>query len=329
MVAAPDARISKLTGLRADDFADEGLMERLPKVRGKLTPNEPLADQTWFRVGGPAEVLYKPADEEDLIYFLQNCPKDIPVLVMGVASNLLIRDGGIPGVVIRLGPAFSRIKVDGAMMTVGAGTIDLNVARTAQSSGIAGLEFLSGIPGTIGGGLRMNAGAYGREFKDIVEEVHAVDRSGNRHTLYKDQIGFSYRHTDVPEDIIFLSAILQGEEGNPAAIYERMQEIQKSRSATQPIREKTGGSTFANPENDPDKRKSWKLIEGAGCRGLKMGQAKVSEKHCNFLINTGHATAAEIEALGEEVRKRVYNKFKIDLRWEIKRIGVTKEQRGF
>lgn len=327
-MAATD-RVSKLSGLRADDFSGDGLMGRLPQVRGKLTPNEPLADQTWFRVGGPAEVLYKPADADDLTHFLQNCPADIPVTVMGVASNLLIRDGGIPGVVIRLGPNFSQIKVEGSMMTVGAGTIDLNVARTAQSSGIAGLEFLCGIPGTIGGGLRMNAGAYGREFKDIVKEAHMVDRSGKRSTLYHDQIGFSYRHTTVPDDIIFISAVVQGEEGNPAAIHEKMQDIQRKRSSTQPIREKTGGSTFANPENDPDKRHSWQLIEAAGCRGLKIGCAKVSDKHCNFLINTGHGTAAEIEFLGEEVRKRVKTKFGIELRWEIKRIGVTKEERRF
>lgn len=322
-------RVSKLSGLRADDFPDEGLLARLPQVRGKLTPNEPLADQTWFRVGGPAEVMYKPADADDLTYFMQHCPADIPITVIGVASNLLIRDGGVPGVVIRLGPNFSHIKVEGSMLTAGAGAIDLNVARTAQSAGIAGLEFLSGIPGTVGGGLRMNAGAYGREFKDIVKEVHVLERDGTRRTLYHNQMGFSYRHTDISPDVIFLSAVLQGEEGNPAAIYQKMQEIQKKRSETQPIREKTGGSTFANPENDPEKRHAWQLIDGAGCRGLKIGNAKVSDKHCNFLINTGHATAAEIENLGEEVRKRVKQKYGIDLRWEIKRIGVTKEQRGF
>jgi UDP-N-acetylmuramate dehydrogenase len=328
-VVAASEQVSNLSGLRADDFAAEGLLSRLPQVRGKLIPNEKLAEQTWFRVGGPAEVFYKPADINDLTFFLQNCPKDIPITVIGVASNLLIRDGGVPGVVIRLGPNFAQIKVDGAMMTVGAGTIDLNVARTAQASGIAGLEFLSGIPGTVGGGLRMNAGAYGHEFTDIVEEVHILDRDGTHRTLYHDQIGFSYRHSKIPEDAIILSAVLQGEEGNPAEIHQRMQDIQKKRAETQPIREKTGGSTFANPENDPEKRKSWQLIEAAGCRGLKIGNAKVSEKHCNFLINTGYATAAEIENLGEEVRKRVKQKFGIELRWEIKRIGVTIEERGF
>ncbi|MFY9287074.1 MAG: UDP-N-acetylmuramate dehydrogenase [Alphaproteobacteria bacterium] len=328
MVASPHDRVSKITGLRADDFSNEGLLERLPKVRGKLTPNEPLSEQTWFRVGGPAEVLFKPMDEEDLAHFLSNCPKDIPITVIGVASNLLIRDGGIPGVVIKLGPKFSTIKVEGATITAGAGAIDLNVARAAQSSGITGLEFLCGIPGTVGGGLRMNAGAYGKEFKDIVEETRVIERDGTIRTIYHDQIGFAYRHTDISPDTIFLSAVIQGEEGDPKAILEKMQDIQKARSATQPIREKTGGSTFANPEQDEQKRKSWQLIEGAGCRGLKMGRAKVSDKHCNFLINTGHATAAEIEKLGEEVRKRVKDRFGIELRWEIKRIGLTLEERG-
>jgi UDP-N-acetylmuramate dehydrogenase len=316
------------SGLRADDFPDDGLLERLPHVRGRLTPNEPLAEQTWFRVGGPAEVLFRPSDEEDLAHFLANCPKDIPVTVIGIASNLLVRDGGVPGVVIRLGPQFAQIKVDGATITAGAGAIDLNVARAAQASGIAGLEFLCGIPGSIGGGLRMNAGAYGSEFKDIVEEAHALDRNGVRHRLYLAQLGFSYRHCAVPEDWIFLDAVIEGRQGDPKTVQARMSEIQKSRAATQPIREKTGGSTFANPDNDPEKRKAWQLIDAAGCKGLKIGQAKVSDKHCNFLINTGHATAADIEKLGEEVRKRVRNKSGVDLRWEIRRIGITKEERG-
>jgi len=322
------ARITEsMQGLRADDFPDEGLLVRLPEVRGKLTPNEPLAPQTWFRVGGPAEVLYRPADEDDLSFFLAHCPQDMPITVIGLASNLLVRDGGVPGVVIRLGPQFAQIKIEGATMTAGAGAIDLNVARAAQASGISGLEFLSGIPGTIGGALRMNAGAYGRELKDVIEEAHAFDRAGIRHVLYRDQIGLSYRHCGVPEDWIFLAAVLEGEPGDPKSVQEKMQEIQKARAASQPIREKTGGSTFANPDNDPEKRKSWQLIEAAGCKGLKIGMAKVSEKHCNFLINTGRATAAEIENLGEEVRKRVREKSGIELRWEIRRIGVRKEER--
>jgi UDP-N-acetylmuramate dehydrogenase len=304
-----------------EKFADTDLLERLPEVRGKVTPNAPLAEQTWFRVGGHAEVLYRPADEEDLAYFLANCPSDIPITILGIASNTLIRDGGISGVVIRFSPAFALIKSNGNEMRVGAAAIDLNVARAAQNVGIAGLEFLCGIPGSIGGGLRMNAGAYGREFKDIVALVDAVGRDGTRQTLSPGQMGFSYRHSDVPEDIIFVSVLLLGYPDDPAEIQKRMTEIQKSRNDTQPIREKTGGSTFANPGDDPQKRKAWQLIEAAGCRGLKIGQAQVSEMHCNFLINTGNATAHEIEKLGEEVRRRVFDNSGVELRWEIKRIG--------
>jgi len=297
---------------------DNDLISRIPDVRGKLTPNGDLASQTWFRVGGPAEVLFKPADAQDLSHFLAHCPADVPVTVLGVASNMLIRDGGVPGVVIRLTPPFATLKIEGEEVRAGAASLDLNVARAAQNAGITGLEFLCGIPGSIGGGLRMNAGAYGKEFKDVVVSAEIIDRDGTRRTLTPAQIGFAYRHTDLPEDSIFVSALLQGDEGDPAEILARMQEIQKSRNDSQPIREKTGGTTFANP----DGHKSWQLIDQAGCRGLKIGHAKVSEKHCNFLINTGHATAAEIEHLGEEVRRRVKEKSGIDLRWEIKRIGV-------
>jgi UDP-N-acetylmuramate dehydrogenase len=324
----PPKRPAHPQGLRADDFPDEGLLERLPHTRGKLIPNEPLAEQTWFRIGGPAEVLFKPADTDDLAYFLARCPADVPVTVIGLASNLLVRDGGVPGVVIRLGPQFAQIKVEGGSITAGAGAVDLNVARAAQASGLAGLEFLSGIPGTIGGGLRMNAGAYGSEFKDIVGEVSVIDRLGTPRSLSRDKMGFSYRHCSVPLDSVFVSAMLEGESGNPVSIQAKMDEIKKKRAETQPIHEKTGGSTFANPENDPEKRHAWQLIEAAGCKGLKIGNAKVSEKHANFLINTAHATAADVENLGEEVRKRVKNKFGIDLRWEIQRIGVKKEERG-
>ncbi|MDP9126699.1 MAG: UDP-N-acetylmuramate dehydrogenase [Pseudomonadota bacterium] len=313
--------------MRADDFPDEGLLSRLPEVRGKLTPNESLADQTWFRVGGPAEVLFKPYDEDDLAHFLGLCPLDVPITVIGLASNLLVRDGGVPGVVIKLGPQFGRLTVQSSMIIAGAGAIDMNVARTAQASGIAGMEFLSGVPGTIGGGLRMNAGAYGSEFKDIVVEVRVVERTGTRKTLSRDQVGFSYRHSNVPDDTIFVAATLEGQVDDPSAIQSRMQHIQKTRNDSQPIREKTGGSTFANPENDHQKRKSWQLIEGAGCRGLRVGNAKVSEKHCNFLINTGYASAADIENLGEEVQRRVEDKYGIQLRWEIRRIGIRLEER--
>ncbi|MGE3622866.1 MAG: UDP-N-acetylmuramate dehydrogenase [Bdellovibrionales bacterium] len=321
----PPARRDSPLGLRADDFPDEGLLHRLPRTRGKLTPNEPLADQTWFRVGGPAEILFKPADEDDLAYFLANCPDDVPITVIGLASNLLVRDGGVPGVVIRLGPQFGQIQIEGTSLTVGAACIDLNVARAAQASGITGLEFLCGIPGTIGGGLYMNAGAYGREFKDIVHNTSLILRSGERKSLSNAQMGFSYRHSNAPRGCIFTGAVLEGTPGDMHTIQQKMQDIQKRRNETQPIREKTGGSTFANPDNDPEGRKSWQLIDQAGCRGLKIGHAKVSEKHTNFLINTGFATAADIENLGEEVRKRVKEKFGVELRWEIQRIGIAKE----
>jgi UDP-N-acetylmuramate dehydrogenase len=257
-------RSSHPQGLREDDFPDEGLLERLPHPRGKLILNEPLADQTWFRVGGPAEVMFKPADAGDLAWFLQNCPRDVPITVIGLASNLLVRDGGVPGVVIRLGPQFAQIKIEGASLHAGAAAVDLNVARAAQASSIAGLEFLCGIPGTVGGGVRMNAGAYGREFKDIVGEAHVITRAGEKKTLYNGDIGFAYRHTDVPLDTIFVGAVLEGEAGDPKEIQEKMNDIQKKRTDTQPIREKTGGSTFANPEHDEKNRKSWQLIEGAG-----------------------------------------------------------------
>jgi UDP-N-acetylmuramate dehydrogenase len=299
------------------------LLERLPQnTRGKLLPNEPLADQTWFRVGGPAEVLFKPADEDDLANFLSQCPADIPMTVLGVASNTLVRDGGVPGIVIKLGPAFAKATASGETLLAGAAAVDLNVARAAQAASIGGMEFLSGIPGTVGGGLRMNAGAYGGEFKDIVVEANLILRNGERRTLGNSELGFAYRHSNAPVECVFTSALLRGTKGDPAQIQERMQFIQQSRIASQPIREKTGGSTFANPADDPEGRKSWQLIEAAGCRGLRVGGAQMSEKHCNFLINTGNATAADIEALGEEVRRRVQDKFGIALRWEIKRIGI-------
>ncbi|MDR3450326.1 MAG: UDP-N-acetylmuramate dehydrogenase [Alphaproteobacteria bacterium] len=291
-------------------------MTRLPAVRGRLMANAPFA--TWFRAGGPAEILFSPADEDDLAQFLASCPDDVPVTVLGVASNTLVRDGGVPGAVVKLGPAFAGVKAAGETVRAGAGAVDLNVASAAQAAGIEGLEFLCGIPGTVGGGLRMNAGAYGREFKDIVVSVEAVTRKGERRVLSPADMGFHYRHTHAPEDLIFTSALLRGLRGDAVEIQARMTEIQKSRAESQPIREKTGGSTFANPPG----QKAWQLIEAAGCRGLKRGEAMMSDKHCNFLINTGNATAADIENLGEEVRQRVKENSGIDLRWEIKRIGV-------
>jgi UDP-N-acetylmuramate dehydrogenase len=294
------------------------LIDRLPAVRGRLTADAPLANVTWFRVGGPAEVLFKPADADDLSDFLAGCPADVPVTVIGVASNLLVRDGGVPGVVIRLGRAFADITVDGSEITAGAASLDLNVANAARDAGIAGLEFLSGIPGTIGGALRMNGGAYGRELSDVIVSATATDRSGKRHALSREDLGLSYRHSDVPEDWIFTSAVLRGHPGDHAEISHRMHEISASRAETQPVRARTGGSTFANPPGE----KAWALIDRAGCRGLIIGGAQVSEKHCNFLLNLGTATADDLESLGEEVRRRVYETSGIQLRWEIRRIGV-------
>jgi UDP-N-acetylmuramate dehydrogenase len=293
------------------------LIDRLPRVRGRLSENAPLAPQTWFRVGGPAEILFRPADVEDLAGFLAARPRDIPVTVLGVASNLLVRDGGIAGVVVRLGRGFVEIACTGTDVEAGAGALDLNVALSAGMAGIAGLEFMSGIPGTIGGGLRMNAGAYGAEFKDVLAQAEALDANGKRVKLTPQEMGLSYRHSGVPENWIFIGAHFRGIPGDPKAIGERMAAIQAAREASQPIRARTGGSTFANPPG----HKAWELIDRAGCRGLRRGGAMVSEQHTNFLINTGGATAADIEALGEEVRRRVHDRSGITLEWEIRRIG--------
>lgn len=302
-----------------------GLLDRLPSVRGRITANAPLSSVTWFRVGGPAEVLFRPVDRDDLAGFLADCPPDVPVTVIGVASNLLVRDGGVPGVVIRLGRGFAGIDVDRdadqPTVTTGTAALDVHVARVAGEAGIAGLEFLVGIPGTIGGGLRMNAGAYGREFKDVVRTVDTVDRQGHTRTLTGEACGFDYRHSGLPEDWILTGAVLAGEPGDPERIAARMAEISAQRGETQPIRSRTGGSTFANPEGG----KAWQLIDGAGCRGLVLGGAQVSPMHCNFLLNTGTATAGDLEALGEEVRRRVRDRFGVELRWEIRRIGVPAE----
>jgi UDP-N-acetylmuramate dehydrogenase len=294
------------------------LIDRLPPVRGRLTADAPLAGITWFRVGGAAEVMFRPADADDLAKFLAEKPGEVPVTVMGVGSNLLVRDGGVPGVVVRLGRGFAEIAIEDRRVRAGAAALDLNVARVAAEAGLAGIEFLSGIPGTIGGALRMNAGAYGREMSDVVLEAEALDGAGGRHRLSHKALGLTYRHCDMPEDWIFLEALLKGETGNPVAIHAKLKQVQDAREASQPIRSRTGGSTFANPPG----AKAWELIERAGCRGLSLGGAQVSEKHCNFLINTGAATAADIEGLGELVRERVLEETGITLEWEIKRIGV-------
>ncbi len=303
--------------MMAADRMDGGLIARLSEVRGSYTENVPLHRVTWFRVGGPAEVLYRPADGADLAAFLAAKPADVPVTVIGIGSNLLVRDGGIDGVVIRLGRAFAKVNVDGTRVIAGAMALDYTVARTAGEAGVAGLEFLSGVPGTIGGNLRMNAGAFGSEMAAVVTSARAFDPAGIEHELSQDDLGFSYRHSAIPEGWIFSSATLEGATGDKHAIAGRMAEIAAEREASQPMRVRTGGSTFRNPPGDS----AWELIDKAGCRGLKRGGAMVSEKHCNFLINTGMATAADLEALGEEVRRRVAETTEVTLEWEIRRIG--------
>ena len=294
--------------------------DMLPPVRGSLTREAPLKDLVWFRAGGAAEVLFRPADADDLADFLAARPADLRVSVIGVGSNLLVRDGGIPGVVVRLSSAFGKIEADGLRVRAGAAALDGAVARAAADAGIAGLEFLRGVPGTIGGALKMNAGCYGREVKDIFVEATAIDEQGNKVTLSAADMAFEYRKAKGAGDgLIFVEAVFQGSKDDPAAIRARMEELSASREASQPIKSKTGGSTFKNPPG----HKAWQLIDEAGCRGLMHGAAQVSEKHTNFLINTGDATAADLEALGEEVRKRVLEKSGVTLDWEIKRVGVA------
>lgn len=297
----------------------EALLKRLPQVRGRLEANANLAELTWFRAGGPAEVLFTPADEADLADFLKGTPKDVPVYVIGVGSNLLVRDGGVPGVVIRLGKGFAEISEEpGHRVRAGTAALDVRVARFALEKSIDALTFLRGIPGTIGGALRMNAGAYGGETKDILIEARAVDRSGNIHVLSNADLKYTYRHCGAPEELIFTQALFQGRPGIQADIQAAMDKITESREATQPIKSRTGGSTFKNPQG----HKSWQLIDKAGMRGFAVGPARVSELHCNFLINEGGATAAQIEELGETVRAKVKETSGIELDWEIKRIGL-------
>ncbi|PPD46229.1 MAG: UDP-N-acetylenolpyruvoylglucosamine reductase [Methylocystis sp.] len=298
-----------------------GLKELMPELRGKLSVNEPLAPYTWFRVGGPAQLLFMPADEADLAYFLARLPQEIPVTVIGLGSNLIVRDGGVMGVVIRLSAkGFGEVAVEeGHRLRIGAAVPDVKAARAAADAGVDGLAFYRGIPGAIGGALRMNAGAHGGETKDALIEARGVDREGNVHVFTNADMGYSYRHCSAPGDVIFTSALYQGRPGEPAAILAEMDRITAAREASQPIKEKTGGSTFKNPVG----HKAWQLIDAAGCRGLVAGDAQVSEMHCNFLINRGKATAADIENLGEEVRRRVKETSGVELHWEIKRIGVA------
>lgn len=292
---------------------------QLPSVRGQYRFDAPLAKTNWFGVGGNAEVLFKPEDTQDLAHFLKHKPPALPVTVIGVGSNLIVRDGGIEGVVIRLGRFFNEAVLEGDVIVAGAAMLDLNLARLAASWGRAGLEFMSGIPGTVGGALAMNAGAYGREVKDVLIKAEGVTPDGEIITLSNAEMKYSYRHYGGPEGLIFTRAWFATTAEAPEVVEARMAEIQAKREATQPIRERTGGSTFANPEG----HKAWELIDKAGCRGFRIGGAQMSEQHCNFMINTGGATAADLEALGEEVRARVKASSGVELRWEIKRIGST------
>jgi UDP-N-acetylmuramate dehydrogenase len=323
-----DGGIGDGLGSRTDPQRERGvsfpdlvsdLAGSLPELRGRLAGNQSLAEITWFRVGGPAQVLFVPADADDLAYFLARIPSDLPVTVIGLGSNLLVRDGGVPGVVIRLGRGFAQIAVEpGQRIRAGAAVPDAKLARAAADAGIAGLAFYRGIPGAIGGALRMNAGAHGSETKDALVEAQAIDRAGRLHSLALSDMGMSYRHSGVPADWIFTEALFQGSAGDPAAILEEMNEVAEYREANQPIKERTGGSTFRNLPG----HSAWKLIDAAGCRGLRIGGAQVSEMHCNFLINDCNASAEDIERLGETVRARVRAASGQFLNWEIVRIGV-------
>jgi UDP-N-acetylmuramate dehydrogenase len=290
-----------------------------PELRGRLLPNVQLSELTWLRAGGPAQLLFTPADTEDLAYFLASCPADVPVTAIGVGSNLLVRDGGVPGVVIRLARGFNETSaIGGSRIRAGAAVPDVRLAQAAAAAGIAGLAFYRGIPGTVGGALRMNAGAHGGETKDFLIEARALDRSGKLHIFDNAGMGFRYRHCSVPLDYIFTEATFEGKAGDPKEIEAAMQEVAEYREANQPIKSRTGGSTFKNPPG----RSAWKLIDAAGCRGLRVGGAHMSEMHCNFLINDGNASASDIENLGELVRERVLADSGISLEWEIKRIGI-------
>ena len=300
------------------------IFTRAPAVRGKLIRAERLAPYTWFRVGGAADALFLPADEADLAGFLKALSPDTPVHVLGVGSNTIVRDGGIPGVVVRLaGKTWAGVENLGqGRLRAGAGALDSMVARAAAEAGIAGLEFYVGVPGAIGGALAMNAGCYGRETKDVLVEARAMTRDGEIVTYSNADFGFSYRKNALPPGLIFLDAVFEGEADAPEAVRARMAEITAQRETSQPIREKTGGSTFKNPEaTNGEKLSAWKLVDEAGMRGARRGGAQVSEKHCNFLINTGDASAADIEGLGEDVRAAVKAKSGVELQWEIKRVG--------
>ena len=294
------------------------LVATMPNVRGRLTPNAPLAPLVWFKSGGKAEWLFEPKDEEDLVSLLQQLDPHVPVMALGLGSNLIVRDGGVPGVVVRLGKPFSKVgRLDQTTLTCGGGASGILVSSTARDHGIAGLEFLRGIPGTVGGFVRMNGGAYGREVSDVLVSARLALRSGEVVERSLDELAYTYRHSEVPPGAVVIEAALRGTAGDPKAIGAEMDAIARAREESQPLRSRTGGSTFKNPPG----HKAWALIDAAGCRGLSMGEAQVSEKHCNFLLNLGSATSAQIEALGEEVRRRVEAKTHVTLEWEIQRVG--------
>jgi UDP-N-acetylmuramate dehydrogenase len=311
--------------MRFDALVDE-VKARAPKLRGRLVADVAIAEATWFRVGGPAQALFSPADEDDLAYLLSVLPREIPVTTIGLGSNLIVRDGGIPGLVVRLGGrAFGAVEIaDDCRVVAGAAAPDQFVAKAAAKAGVDGLAFLRGVPGSIGGALVMNAGAHGGEVRDALVEAHGIDRTGAKRGFSNAEMGFAYRHSLAPDDVVLTGATFQGRPGDPEAIEAEMDRITRAREASQPIREKTGGSTFKNPFA----MKAWELIDKAGCRGLSLGGAQVSTMHCNFLINTGAATAADLEALGEEVRRRVLEESGVALEWEIKRIGVALRSLG-
>ena len=290
----------------------------MPSVRGKLTPDAPLAPLVWFKSGGRAEWLFEPKNEQDLVDFLRELDPDVPIMALGLGSNLIVRDGGVPGIVVRLGKPFAKIeRVDETTLRCGGGASGILVSSTARDAGIAGLEFLRGIPGTVGGFVRMNGGAYGREVSDILISARLVLRSGEVVEWPLERLGYTYRHSEVPAGAVVIESMFRGSPGDPEAIGAEMDAIARAREESQPLRSRTGGSTFKNPTG----HKAWALVDAAGCRGLTMGDAQVSEKHCNFLLNLGSATSAEIEALGEEVRRRVEAKTHISLEWEIQRVG--------
>jgi UDP-N-acetylmuramate dehydrogenase len=304
--------------MRFPDIAAE-LKSAMPELRGRLLPNQALKDLTWFRVGGPAQILFMPEDEADLAYLLAQLPPEMPVTVVGLGSNLIVRDAGVAGIVVRLGRGFASVTIEGERVRAGTAVPDLKVAQAAQEAGIGGLAFFRGIPGAVGGALRMNGGAYGRETKDVLVEARGIDRRGRIHVFGNSDMGFAYRHCGIGEDVIFTQALFAGTPGDPERIKAEMQAITQARESTQPVKSRTGGSTFKNPPG----QKAWELIDRAGCRGFRVGDAQVSEMHCNFLINLGNASAADIENLGELVRRRVREHSGVELEWEIRRIGIV------